>query len=307
MSVFVKHAATPCAFTSSDSWVILSPIEQSIKCKIESVGMPLKDWGVNIYRGILTGCNEAFIIDEGKRAEILANCQDAAERERTEQIIRPILRGRDIKRYGYDWAGLYLIATHNGFPEKGIKRIDIKNYPSIKRHLDAHWEKIVSRSDMGDTPYNLRSCAYMEDFNKPKIVWMDLSDVPTFAYDGNAQFANNTVYFLSGRENLLYLLGYLNSKIATYLFAQIGSTSGVGTTRWQAFTMERLLVPRATSDKQSQIIGFVDQILTERRENPYADTSLIEQAIDRLVYRLYGLTDEEATVIEDKLYRETPK
>lgn len=136
---------------------------------------------------------------------------------------------------------------------------------------------------------------------------MDLSDVPTFAYDGNAQFANNTVYFLSGGENLLYLLGYLNSKIATYLFAQIGSTSGVGTTRWQAFTMERLLVPRATSDKQSQIVGFVDQILTERRENPYADTALIEQAIDRLVYRLYGLTDEEATVIEDKLYRETPK
>ena len=307
MSVFVKHAATPCAFTASESWVILSPIEQSIKRKIEAVGTPLKDWGIQINYGIKTGCNEAFIIDEAKRAEILSWCHDANERKRTEQIIRPILRGRDIKRYGYDWAGLYLIATHNGFPEKGIKRIDIKNYPSIKRHLDAHWEKIVSRSDMGDTPYNLRSCAYMEDFNKPKIVWMDLSDVPTFAYDGNAQFANNTVYFLSGRENLLYLLGYLNSKIATYLFAQIGSTSGVGTTRWQAFTMERLLVPRATSDKQSQIIGFVDQILTERRENPYADTSLIEQAIDRLVYRLYGLTDEEATVIEDKLYRETPK
>ena len=90
MSVFVKHAATPCAFTSSDSWVILSHIEQSIKRKIESVGTPLKDWGVNIYRVILTGCNEAFIIDEAKRAEILENCRDAAERERTEQIIRPL-------------------------------------------------------------------------------------------------------------------------------------------------------------------------------------------------------------------------
>ena len=134
MSVFVKQAATPCAFTSSDSWVILSPIEQSIKRKIESVGTPLKDWGVNIYRGILTGCNEAFIIDQNKRAEILAQCADAAERERTEQIIRPILRGRDIKRYGYDWAGLYLIVTHNGIPEKGIRQIDIENYPSIKRH-----------------------------------------------------------------------------------------------------------------------------------------------------------------------------
>ena len=303
----MKQTATPCAFTSSDSWVILSPIEQSIKRKIEAVGTPLKNWGVNIYRGILTGCNEAFIIDENKRAEILARCADAAERQRTEQIIRPILRGRDIKRYGYDWANLYLIATHNGMPEKGIKRIDIENYPSIKRHLDAHWDKISSRSDKGDTPYNLRSCAYMDDFSKPKIVWMDLSDVPTFAYDDNTQFANNTVYFLSGRENLLYLLGYLNSKMATYLFSQIGSTSGVGTTRWQAFTMERLIVPRTTSEKQSQIAGLADRIIEAKKDDPSADTSSTEQMIDKLVYRLYGLTADEVAVIGDKSYCEPPK
>ncbi len=306
LSVFVKQTATPCAFTSSDSWVILSDIEQRIKHKIESVGTPLKEWGVNIYRGILTGCNEAFIIDENKRAEILARCADVAERQRTEQIIRPILRGRDIKRYGYDWANLYLITTHNGIPERGVKRIDIENYPSIKRHLDAYWDKISARSDKGDTPYNLRSCAYMDDFDKPKIVWMDLSDVPTFAYDDNAQFTNNTVYFLSGRENLLYLLGYLNSKIATYLFSQIGSTSGVGTTRWQAFTMERLFVPRATPEKQSQIAGLVDRIIAAKKDDPSADTSSIEQAINKLVYRLYGLTATESTVVEDKLYCEPP-
>ena len=93
MSVFVKQTATPCAFTSSDSWVILSPIEQSIKRKIESVGTPLKDWGVNIYRGILSGCNEAFIIGENKRTEILTQCADEAERKRTEQIIRPSVQG----------------------------------------------------------------------------------------------------------------------------------------------------------------------------------------------------------------------
>ncbi len=307
MSVFVKQTATPCAFASADSWVILSPVEQSIKRKIEAVGTSLRDWNIQINYGIKTGCNEAFIIDEAKRLEILANCSDAAERKRTEQIIRPILRGRDIKRYGYDWAGLYLIATHNGMPEKGIKRVDIKNYPSIKQHLDAYWDKIASRSDKGDTPYNLRSCAYMDDFSKPKIVWMDLSDVPTFAYDANAQFANNTVYFLSGRENLLYLLGYLNSKIATYLFSQIGSTSGVGTTRWQAFTMERLFVPRATPEKQSQIAGFVDRIIAAKKDDPSADTSSIEQVIDRLVYRLYGLTDDEVTIVENNLYCEPPK
>ena len=298
MSVFVKQTATPCAFTTSDSWVILSPIEQSVKRKIEAIGTPLKDWGIQINYGIKTGCNEAFIIDEEKRSEILANCCDATERKRTEQIIRPILRGRDIKRYGYDWAGLYLITTHNGIPEKGIKRIDIKDYPSIKRHLDAYWEKIASRSDMGDTPYNLRSCAYMDDFNKPKIVWMDLSDVPTFAYDDNAQFANNTVYFMSGGENLLYLLGYLNSRVATYLFSQIGSTSGVGTTRWQAFTMERLIVPLVTAEQQSQMARLVKRVLLIKKGDHSASTSLIEREIDLLIYRIYGLTREEIAAVE---------
>ena len=297
LSVFVKQAATPCTFTTSDSWVILSPIEQSIKRKIESVGTPLRDWNIQINYGIKTGCNEAFIIDEAKRSEILANCRDTAERERTKQIIRPILRGRDIKRYGYDWAGLYLIVTHNGIPEKGIKRIDIENYPSIKRHFDAHWDTISSRSDKGDTPYNLRSCAYMDDFCKPKIVWMDLSDVPTFAYDNNMQFTNNTVYFMTGDENLLFLLGYLNSKIATYLFSQIGSTSGVGTTRWQAFTMERLLIPRVTSELQSKVARLAERILAVKKDRPNASTLELETKLDEIVYHLYGLSDEEIEVV----------
>jgi len=92
--------------------VVLSPIEQSIKQKIESIGTPLKDWDIKIYRGVLTGCNEAFIISGDKRKEILNNCKSAEERKRTDELIRPILRGRDIKRYGYDWANLWLINTH---------------------------------------------------------------------------------------------------------------------------------------------------------------------------------------------------
>ena len=312
MSVFVEQAAKLCAFTSSDSWVILSPIEQSIKSKIEAVGTPLKDWGVQINYGIKTGCNEAFIIDDAKRSEILANCRDAAERNRTEQIIRPILRGRDIKRYSYEWAGLYIIAT---FP---AKHLDIEDYPAVKKHLLSFGkerleqtgreyvvdgEKIKARKKTTNKWFETQdTIAYMDDFSKPKIVWMDLSDVPTFAYDDNAQFANNTVYFLSGRENLLYLLGYLNSKIATYLFSQIGSTSGVGTTRWQAFTMEQLFVPRATPKNQSQIAGLVDRIIAAKKDDPSADTSSIEQMIDRLVYCLYGITSDEATIIEGKLY-----
>ena len=114
MSVFVQQQHSVCDFTGSDSWVILSEIEQSIKRKIEAVGTPLKDWDIQINYGIKTGYNDAFIITTEKRDEIIANCADDDERNRTAELIRPILRGRDIKRYGYDWAGLWLINTHNG-------------------------------------------------------------------------------------------------------------------------------------------------------------------------------------------------
>ncbi|MDE6353124.1 MAG: hypothetical protein K2K88_08325, partial [Muribaculaceae bacterium] len=111
MSDFVQQNAAPSEFNTSDSWVILTPIEQSIKRKIEAVGVPLKDWDIQINYGIKTGFNDAFIISTEVRNQILANCADEDERKRTEELIRPILRGRDIKRYGYEWAGLYLIAT----------------------------------------------------------------------------------------------------------------------------------------------------------------------------------------------------
>ena len=167
MSDFVQQQHTICNFSNEQSWVILSPIEQSIKQKIESVGTPLRDWDIKIYRGVLTGYNDAFIISTEKRDEILANCQTEEERLCTAELIRPILRGRDIKRYGYDWANLWLINTHNGI--KGIKpRIDINDYPAVKAHLDQYWDKISKRADKGDTPYNLRNCAYLDDFLLPK-------------------------------------------------------------------------------------------------------------------------------------------
>ena len=129
MSVFVQQSGSECEFSNSDSWVILSPIEQSIKRKIEAVGTPLKDWDIQINYGIKTGYNDAFIINTEKRDEILSNCQSEDERTRTAELIRPILRGRDIKRYGYNWDGLYLIAT---FPSR---HYDIEKYPAVKNYL----------------------------------------------------------------------------------------------------------------------------------------------------------------------------
>lgn len=152
-----------CEFSNGNSWIILSPIEQSIKRKMEAIGTPLKDWDIQINYGIKTGFNDAFIITTEKREEILANCQSEDERTRTAELIRPILRGRDIKRYGYDWADLWIINTHNGIKGK-LPRVDVNEYPAIKAHLDQYWDKISTRADKGDTPYNLRNCAYMDIF-----------------------------------------------------------------------------------------------------------------------------------------------
>lgn len=220
----MQQQGVKCNFADSIPWVILSPIEQSIRRKIESIGTPLKDWDINIYRGVLTGYNDAFIISTEKRDEILANCQTEGERVRTAELIRPILRGRDIKRYGYDWANLWIINTHNGI--KGVKpRIDINEYPAVKAHLDQYWDKISKRADKGDTPYNLRNCAYLDDFFKPKIVWArlmrisksEIDSFPRFSKADAGYFVVDSLCFFTGK-NIDKLCTYLNSSLATYYY-----------------------------------------------------------------------------------------
>ncbi len=224
MSDFVQQQSVECRFESFDSWVILSPIEQSIKRKIESVGTPLKDWDIQINYGIKTGFNDAFIISTEKRNEILDNCSSEEERTKTAELIRPILRGRDIKRYGYDWANLWIINTHNGI--KGVKpRIDINEYPAVKAHLDQYWDKISKRADKGDTPYNLRNCAYLDDFFKPKIVWArlmrisksEIDSFPRFSKADAGYFVVDSLCFFTGK-NIDKLCAYLNSSLATYYY-----------------------------------------------------------------------------------------
>ena len=242
------HAVLSC-FSSSESWSILSDIERSIKAKIEAVGTPLKDWDIQINYGIKTGFNDAFIIDSTKRNEILDACQTEEERQRTAEIIRPILRGRDIKRYGYSWSGLWLINTHNGTKE-GLERIHIDDYPSVKEHLDKYWLSIEKRSDKGDTPYNLRNCAYLDEFSKPKIVWAELSRTGnSFAYSDDGAMVLNTCYILSFNDNerhekeLNTLLGFLNSKVALFYLDIISSKLDETGWRWLKQFVEQIPVP----------------------------------------------------------------
>ena len=257
MSDFLKQAGCRCAFAGSGAWVVLSEIEQSIKRKIEAVGKPLRDWDVSINYGIKTGFNDAFIVTTQKRDEILASCRTEEEREKTSNIFRPILRGRDIKRYGYDWANLWLINTHNGVKGK-ILRIDINDYPAIKAHLDQYWDKIKDRADQGDTPYNLRNCAYLEDLSLPKIIYPDimrmprtsekLAQYPYFIIDKGGMIPEATLFMMTG-EDLEQICAFLCSEIGFYAFTRfyMGPVFDATGFRYKKEYLQNLPIPVVTN------------------------------------------------------------
>ena len=255
LSDFVRQQDTICDFSTSDSWVILSPIEQSIKKKIEAVGTPLKDWDIQINYGIKTGCNEAFIISPEKRKEILDNCQTEDERKRTAELIRPILRGRDIKKYGYVENGLFLINTHNGIRGK-LPRIDINDYPAVKAHLDRYWDKISARADKGDTPYNLRNCAYLEDFNKPKIIYPDICTFLSFELDTSCFYLSNTAYFLitEKEEHLKYFLRVLNSSVMDWYYRTLSVQLGEKAVRMFSIYVLNIPIPPISDEPIEEIL-----------------------------------------------------
>ena len=288
LRIFVQQERVMCDFNTADSWVILSPIEQSIKRKIEAVGIPLKDWDINIYRGVLTGCNEAFIINSTKRKEILANCQSAEEKERTEELIRPILRGKDIKRYGYVDNGRYLINTHNGVKGK-IPRVDINDYPAVKAHLDQFWDKISKRYDKGDTPYNLRNCAYLEDFSKPKVIYPNMTKYMPFVYDNMSYITNQKCFIITGIF-VAYLTAFFNSSLFKYCFRDSFPELQGGTRELSKIFFEKIPVCKISD---SQDVLFQEAV--EDIQDKY--TKQKAQRIDSMLFDLYKLTPDERKAI----------
>ena len=284
LSDFVRSNHTNIVFSTSDSWVILSDIEQSIKRKIETIGVPLKEWDVQINYGIKTGCNDAFIITSEKRDEILSNCINQAERDRTTELIRPILRGRDIKRYSYDWAGLWLINTHNGVKDS-YPPVNVEDYPTLKNHLNQYWDKISQRDDQGITPYNLRNCAYMDDFNKPKITWGNLNLNATFALVPEGFIINAPSPFIATTNHTLALLHILNSKISDYYIRKLGVTRNGGYFEYKPMFVEQLPVPK---------IGL--EVLEKYPLNPSNEQ---QTEIEQIIYKLYNLSEKEIELLND--------
>ena len=289
LSVFVQQSGSECEFSNSDSWVILSPIEQSIKRKIEAVGTPLKDWDIQINYGIKTGYNDAFIINTEKRDEILSNCQSEDERTRTAELIRPILRGRDIKRYGYNWANLWLINTHNGIRGK-LERVHIEDYPAIKAHLDQYWDRISKRADKGDTPYNLRNCAYLEDFSKPKILWKRVGSILRFCYNDNEALGLDSTCFAIG-NNIEFVCCVLNTPMGHYLLKDAPKT-GTGDLLISVQAVEPIKLPSVTHELNIEFKRLLEMMIANCSDD-------IENEISQKIFNLYGLSHEEQRYIEE--------
>lgn len=302
---------------SNNGWTLGDDKVLSLKEKIEKVGKPLKEWDVKIYRGVLTGYNDAFIIDTETRNRILASCKDEEERKRTEEIIKPVLRGRDIERYRYKWAEKWLIYAYQG--------IDIENYPSVKSYLSqfkdqlekrtggAVWDK--SKTKIISIPYKWYELqvdyhAAKQEFEKEKIVWQEIVREPSFAYDNSGMYVEATAFLMTGK-NLKYIIGLLNSKPVAFFFKTFYAGGGLGEDgyRYKKAFLEQLPLPPITKENHplaDQIVQKVQEILT-LTQSPDFETSQekqqkvkeLEKEIDLLVYKLYDLTEDEIAILEN--------
>ena len=297
----VKSAEIPPASTlwgqvkpdGDAPWSVMSLAEQSVMDKMWVKGSPLKEWDVSIHVGTITGFNEAFVISDAKRAELIASDPKSAD------IIKPVLRGRDIQRYHRHWAELWLITT---FP---ALRLEIDDFPAIKQYLLEFGQQRLGQS--GETlPDGSKArkktqnswfefqdaTAYFEDFAKEKLVWIELAERGRFTYDNSGIYCLNSTFIMTG-EDLKYLCAILNSALATWFVKNPALNSGMGTARWIRGPVERIPVPKLADEEQRPFVRLVDSILEAKAAYPDADTSEQDREIDRLVYDLYGLTREE--------------
>ena len=336
LSVFVQQQGSYCDFSGGDSWVILSPIEQSIKRKIEAVGTPLKDWDINIYRGVLTGYNEAFIISSERRDEILSNCKSEEEKKRTDELIRPILRGRDIKRYGYEWAKLYLIAT---FP---ARHYDIDKYPAVKQYLlsfaydyliengnkwvaenhladfckqklaqtgqyvvingkhitDDKGNKEKGRKKTSNKWFETQdSISYWEEFFKPKIVYMEIQT------DNESEGYPFPCFSYDENDCITLNTAYTMSSPSVdvkYILGILNSKLGRFLTKLYVTQLQqrqfRMLAQYVTRFPLPKWSNNKELIDLVNKELRNHSTET-EKRIDAFVERLYGLTADESDVI----------
>ncbi|MGH7884270.1 MAG: TaqI-like C-terminal specificity domain-containing protein, partial [Thermodesulfobacteriota bacterium] len=242
--------------SSDDIWIISGEVEYQIINKIEKKGSSISNWNIEVYRGIVTGLTEAYVINNKKRNELIE--KDA----KIENVLEPLLIGRNIKRYLYQYQGLYLINTHNGYDNpygEIIERIKIDEFPRLKEYLDEFEPKLSKRYDKGVTPYNLRNCAYVDNFRKNKIIYPDIGQELSFTLDNDSHFLTNTSYFLDTDNK--YLLSVLNSKLINFYYKNISAQLGAKGIRHFTIYIKNIPIPKISADNQGLFIMRVEKIL----------------------------------------------
>ena len=289
------------AFPADESWVVLSPIEAAIKRKIEAVGTPLREWDIHIYRGVLTGCNEAFIIPTSRRDEILAACRDEAERERTAALIRPILRGRDIKRYGYEWAELWVIYLPWHFPmqfDETIKGASEtaeqafrEQYPAVYEHMLLYKEPL-SKRNQAETGIRYEWYAlqrwganYWEDFDEHKIVYPNMTKFLPFYYDVEGFLTNQKCFIITGKY-LAFLTAFFNSSLFKLCFRDNFPELLGGTRELSKVFFDKIPVLAVDDETNAKFAALVEDI-----QQAYSEEKAAK--IDQLLFDLYNLSEEE--------------
>ena len=279
-----------------NEWVVSDEVSFNLKDKIDSIGNRLGTLEFEINRGLLTGYNAAFIIDKKKKDELIK------ADPKSEEIIQPIIRGRDIQKYEINFQEQWAICT---FPSLKLK---IEDYPAIKDHFEKIGKKRLEQSgEVGSRKRTSHawfetqdSIAYWKDFQKPKIVWGEISDHPKFSFDDGQYYVEATSFLMTG-SNLEFTLAILNSKVSEWYFNQISTTTGMGTNRWKKYKIEQLPIATPSETQRKEIETLVTHILEAKKKNRKADTSKEEAKIDQLVYQLYGLSEEEIDIIENSL------
>lgn len=289
----------PLTALRKDGWTLERPAVLALMEKLRKAGTPLDKYvRGRFYRGILTGLNEAFVIDEATKERLIG--EDA----KSAGLIKPWLRGRDIKRWKANWSERYLITIpssankewpwSNAKTEKEARSLFNKTYPAIHRHLSQWSDKLIKRDDQGQFWWELRSCAYYEEFEGPKIIYPNITKTNVFAFDTTGRFTNQKCFIIP--TNDLYLLSVLNSKVGLQWFTKALPLLRGGFFEPSTIFMKDFPIPHATSDQKAPIIALVNQILTAP-DSP--DVPRLEADIDRLVYDLYNLTPAEIAIVED--------
>jgi hypothetical protein len=284
---------------NGNSWILVNDSVQNLLNKIKTVGKSLNDYvEAKVYRGVLTGLNEAFVIDETTK-NILID-----EDPKNKEIIKPFIEGKDVKRYQQSCNHKWLIFTKRG--------IDINQYPSILKYLKQFKEKLLPKpSDYIENDWKGRkegnykwyeiqdAVDYYGEFEKPKIIYPNICKQPEFIYDTSKVYTNQKCFIIPCSD--LFLLGLLNSNLIFYLFKNIlprlrGDFYEPSYAYFKYFPIANAEI----ADKE-KISSIVSQIITNKKQNPSADTTVLETQIDQMVYQLYGLTEEEIVIVENSV------